>query len=75
MTEPIENTEHILQLTLTDGTEVEVKLVDIANKYIDWRFANTPGDQRTAVALTDMAHANDEMIAAIEADLNINGGE
>jgi len=58
-----------MEITLSDGRIVNILLIDIAHNYIDWEFKDVPGHNRTEVELTDYASAEDEMTAALEADL------
>jgi len=58
-----------MEITLSDGTIINVLLINIERNYIDWRRVGGDGYQgvcRTDVELTDYASAEAEMTAALD---------
>jgi len=58
-----------MEITLSNGTVVNVLLINITQDYIDFEIVGTPGHNRIDVALTDYDSALDEMTTALEANL------
>jgi len=63
-----------MEITLSDGTVIEVLLINIEKNYIDWkRVAPAEGEYagvcKTEVELTSHEVAVTEMTAALEAEL------
>lgn len=60
-----------MEITLSDGTVIEVLLINIERNYIDWKRTGEgyQGVCRTDVELTDYVSAMGEMTAALEAEL------
>ena len=61
-----------MNITLSNGTEIEIKNINIAGGNVDYRRVNDEvygGDCVLYCAITDFASAESEITAALELDL------
>jgi len=58
-----------MEITLSNGTVVNVLLINVAQNYIDFEVIGASGHNRVDVELTDYASAMIEMTEALESAL------
>ena len=58
-----------MEIVLSNGTVIEVLLINIAQNYIDWKYTDQSQHCRTVVELTDYASALQEMKDALELEI------
>lgn len=59
-----------MQITLSNGLQIEVKNINLAQGTVDWRRLNGEynGDCMSAIAISSLAAAEAEITAALEAE-------